>query len=100
MELWKQMGIKTNIVQGIENVYDKHERIMHTNGYVDKPVKTCSLAQGCAFSLHMVNSLFAILSLRLSKISPDVQYQFFVDDSKNRASTKFFDQMMRAKKEI
>lgn len=66
---------------------------------MDKPVKTCSLVQGCAFSLHMVNSLFAVLSLRLSKISPDAKYQFFVDDSKNRASIKVFDQMVKAKKE-
>ena len=46
-----------------------------------------------------MNSLFAVVSLRLSKISPDVKYQFFVDDSKNRANIKSFDQMMDAKKE-
>ena len=99
IELWKKMGINPNILRGIEHIYDNHERIMYINGYVDNPRKTCSLVQGCAFSLHMVNSLFAVLSLRLSKISPDVKYQFFVDDSKNRANIKFFDQMMEAKKE-
>ena len=88
--LWRQMGVNPNVVKGIETIYANHEGIMHINGYVDQPVQTCSLVQGCAFSLHMVNSLFAILSLGLSKVSPDVKYQFFVDDSKNRASVRFF----------
>lgn len=97
--LWRQMGINKLVINGIENIYDHHERIMSINGNVDQPAKTCSLVQGCAFSLHMVNSLFAVLSLRLSKVSPDVKYQFFVDDSKNRAKVIFFDQLVVAKQE-
>ena len=97
--IWDYIGVNPNVVKGIRSIYDQHSRIFSINGQAGDEFNTCSLVQGCAFSLHMVNTIFAILALRISKVSPDVNVQFFVDDSKTKATINAFDQLLKVKQE-
>ena len=99
VEIWKQIGINPLIIGLFSDLYSNHERKFAINGYASNYLKTNSLVQGCALSLHAVNTLFAILSLRLKRKCPNVETQFYVDDSKTRADLKHFDELLRCVEE-
>ena len=97
--IWEHIGVNPNVAKGIKSIYDRHSRILSINGHAGDEFNTCSLVQGCAFSLHMVNTNFAILALRLYNAAPDVNVQFFVDDSKTKAPINVFNQLLIVKQE-
>ena len=98
-DIWEAMRVDHSIVGTIRRNYSHHSRFFSINGNALQDFETISLIQGCAFSLHMVNSLFAILSLRLSDKCPDVDVQFFVDDSKSKVKITNIEQMYIMKQE-
>jgi ribonuclease HI len=86
-------------LQSHNQFYRNHTRCFRLQGSVGPVFQTCSLIQGCAFSLLMVNSCFALLALRTAKVAPEVKISMFVDDCKMRVLVSRLPQLSLALRE-
>ena len=60
-DVWDAIGVPAEITNVIRTHYDRHVRSMKIHGNYGPPLATNSLVQGCALSLHKVNTLFLSL---------------------------------------